>query len=427
MNDDVRHEERRLQKLFHRALLIALATPAAIPLACGSSQSTGTGTGAGAGTTGTTTPATSTSSSGTTTSGATSSSSGAASTGSSSSSGETTSSSSSSSSGETTSSTSSSGMIDPWADGGICAPYGYMPGMVDTCGNYVRLPCGLPSNVQPGANCYLTLADCHKFCPGSFFNCHATDVSCVDGGDGGMIVDDPQGGIDLDCSICAGGVGRVPAGLARARMSAAPSALGDYFAAAAHFEEASVHAFRRLGCELAAHRAPARLVRAARRARRDEVRHTRLSRRMARRFGGAPVPPRVEPLATRPLDAIALENAVEGCVRETFGALVAGFQAANAKDPAIARMMETIARDETRHAALSWAVARWASRRLGPEARARIGERCRDAVEALRREVDAPLDGALVTRAGLPDPAQRRALLGALEERLWDGLSQGGR
>src|SRR5207302_2062069 len=149
------------------------------------------------------------------------------------------------------------------------------------------------------------------------------DQSCTDAG---AIVDDPQGGVDIDCSICPVGAGRIPAGLARARMAAVPSLLGSYFASAAHLEAASVHAFRRLRCELAAHRAPARLLRSARRAQRDEVRHARLMARMARRFGGAPVPARVAPIGPRALDEIAIENAVEGCVRETFGALVASFQ-----------------------------------------------------------------------------------------------------
>jgi hypothetical protein len=124
-------------------------------------------------------------------------------------------------------------------------------------------------------------------------------------------------------------------------------------------------------------------------------------------------------VGNRALDVIAIENAVEGCVRETFGALVTSYQAAHACDPEIARLMASIARDETRHAALSWAVARWARRRLGPEAQARIEARCRSAMAALRREAEACVAEELVTCAGLPNAEQQRALLDALEPALW--------
>jgi hypothetical protein len=346
MSRDIHREEKRLRRIFARALWIAIVAPVAAPVACGSQQGTSDATG---------------------------------------------------------------------SSDASCAPTEFTPDPPDTCGVFVRLPCGLPSGVTPDANCYLLLNDCSSICPGPFFNCHSVDESCVDGG----VVSDSKGGVDIDCTTCPGGVGRVPAGLARARLAQAPGPLGDYFAAAAYLEAASVHAFRRLVSELAGHRAPAGLRRAARRAQRDEVRHARLTARMARRFGGAPVPARVEPLATRTLDVIAIENAVEGCVRETFGALVASFQAANARDPKIARLMASIARDETRHAALSWAVARWARRRLGAEADARIGAHCRSAVETLRQKAGACVPDDLALRAGLPNAEQQRALLSAIEPQLW--------
>jgi hypothetical protein len=426
MSNDVHHQEKRLRRIFGRALLVALATPVAVPLACssgGNPDATGRGgSGTGAASNGAA-PASSTGGAAPSTSGGatatnggttTMTSSGAATT----SSGTTT----ATSSGTTTATGSTSGgdASAPEEDAGVdCGSYVFEPTPEDGCGTYVRLPCGLPEGVTPGTNCYLFLTDCAKLCPtNSFFNCHATGQSCTDAG---AIVTDPAGGIDLDCSICANGVGRIPAGLARARMAAAPSALGNYFAAAAHFEQASVHAFQRLSAELAAHRAPARLLRAARRAERDEVRHARLMGRMAARFGGRPVRPRVCAGRPRALSTVAIENAMEGCVRETFGALVASFQAENAGDPAVARLMTSVARDETRHAALSWSVARWASRRIDAASRVGLAARCRDVIHALRRESRARVDDDLRARAGLPTTSQRLALLDALEAQLWDG------
>ncbi|NIS36796.1 MAG: ferritin-like domain-containing protein, partial [Actinobacteria bacterium] len=46
--------------------------------------------------------------------------------------------------------------------------------------------------------------------------------------------------------------------------------------------------------------------------------------------------PVIEDAPVRTAYEIALENAVEGCVRETFGALVGAHQALRASDPSIA-------------------------------------------------------------------------------------------
>lgn len=296
-----------------------------------------------------------------------------------------------------------------------CTPVPFTPDPPDACGRYVRLPCGLPSGVTPANNCYLWLNDCEKVCKGAYFNCHAVGDSCKDG----EIVKDAKGGVDIDCATCAKGVGRVPEGLSPAVIEKGRSPIGDYFAAAARLEAAAVHAFRRMRDELGACGAPASLRRAAERARRDEVRHARATARIARRFGGRPARAEVADLPPRPVLAVALENAAEGCVRETFGALVAMHQAAHARDPEIAAAMAEIAADETRHAALSWAVARWASAQVGPEGREAIHARCREAIAELRREAEIPVPAALVEAAGLPDPARQRALLGALADEIW--------
>ena len=377
MSVDPRHEEKRLRRIFQRARWLALAAPMALPLACGPDDSAdpislGDGAGGGDGNDGNAEP-------------------------------------------DADEPLASAVPIEALAPAASCAPATITPNPPDDCGNYVRLSCGLPAGVVPASNCYLFINDCKQVCPGFYFNCHAVNDSCQNG----QIVKDARGGIDIDCSICSKGIGRLPAGLAPARRARATSALGGWFAAAAHLEAASVHAFDRLHDELARHGAPGRLLRAARRARRDEVRHARLTGRMARRFGGVPVAARVDEVPARALAAVALENAVEGCVRETFGALVASFQAENATDPEVARLMESIARDETRHAALSWAVADWAEARLDAGARAVTAEACLRAVDGLRRDTNAQVPGELMTRAGLPDAAQQRALIGALEEQLW--------
>lgn len=300
-----------------------------------------------------------------------------------------------------------------------CAPEPYTPSPPDACGKFIHLACGLPEGVKPASSCYLWLNDCKKICPGAYFNCHATERSCVDG----KIVPDARGVVDIDCVTCAKGVGRIPQGFSLDRNSSPPRATGDWLAVAGAMESAAIHAFRRLARDLTRHGAPASLVTAARRAARDEVRHARAMGRAAERFGATVHAYRVAPWGERPLDEIALENAVEGCVRETYGALVAAFQATRAGDPRIAHLMTDIADDEARHAALSWAVAKWADARLDERARQRIAARCREAIEALHRESSAPVAPDLQGPLGTPTPEEQRLLIDVLQERLWRGLS----
>lgn len=195
--------------------------------------------------------------------------------------------------------------------------------------------------------------------------------------------------------------------------------LGEFFARMAHLEAAAVPAFERLARELRAHKAPRKLIAAARRSARDEVRHAHAVARLARRFGGTPEPVRFEELAIRDLEAIALENATEGCVRETFGALIATYQAHAARDPQISKVMRGIAQDETRHAQLSWEVAKWALRKLDGEARTRIDAAVAHAVATLRHDMSTPVCPEAIELAGFPTPERARALFDAIAPEVW--------
>lgn len=119
----------------------------------------------------------------------------------------------------------------------------------------------------------------------------------------------------------AGCIGRRPAGL-RGRRAAATSPSAAYWSSVAHLEAASVYAFATLARELAHHGGPPELIRDALCAMKDEARHASVTKRLARRYGGSTPRPRIERHPVRSLEAVALENAVEGCVGETFGALL---------------------------------------------------------------------------------------------------------
>jgi hypothetical protein len=105
-------------------------------------------------------------------------------------------------------------------------------------------------------------------------------------------------------------------------------------------------------------------------------------------------------------------------VRETFGALLASWQARAAGAGDIRAAMQEIAVDETRHAELAWAVDAWARRRLDRAARRRVTEARRAAAAALGRDVVEP-PTALAGAAGLPSAAQSRALLAEVGRSLW--------
>lgn len=226
-----------------------------------------------------------------------------------------------------------------------------------------------------------------------------------------------EGIVTVQCQPgCA--VGRRPAGLGEP-ATCDTRAAGGYFAEIAHLEAASVTAFRVLRDELRRHGAPKKLVRAAARAARDEIRHARSTGALARRFGAQPRVPVIADIAPRSLEAMAVENAVEGCVRETYGALLATRQAKLATDPVVRAAMMRIARDETRHAALSWQVSRWLETRLDSTAK-------RNVIRA-KHAAAAELIGALANEpevsfaalAGLPSAAEATQLATQMQSALW--------
>jgi hypothetical protein len=226
----------------------------------------------------------------------------------------------------------------------------------------------------------------------------------------------PDGGPGVSCAgpqLCAGG--RRPVALLAMNRFERAHPVGRYFSEAARLEAASIPAFQVLTRELRARRAPVALVSAAMCAVQDEVRHRRATAALARRYGAEPIRPSFGPTPVdRTLEAIATENAVEGCVRETYGALVALWQARHARDPVVAAAMAPIAADETRHAELAWEVAAWAEPSLSEVARGCINAARAQALADLTSEASRPVPPSLVAFAGLPPPETAVALLNAL-------------
>jgi hypothetical protein len=109
-------------------------------------------------------------------------------------------------------------------------------------------------------------------------------------------------------------------------------------------------------------------------------------RRLAQRRGGVPRCPDKPAFAlVRSLARVALENGVEGCVRETYGALQNFIDALASPDAEIRQAVRRIGNDECRHAELAWAIHAWALPQLSRNERARVEEAMREAIGEIAR------------------------------------------
>lgn len=268
----------------------------------------------------------------------------------------------------------------------------------------------------------LDTSDCFTLCGGTTSSCE-------------VLPDRVGGAAVVRCariSSC-GGAGRRPEGFVLPRVHES-DAVARHFVEMAWLELASVDAFERLADELARHEAPRALVRRARRAADDERSHAKKAADIARAFG-ADLPEATFVLSSgargpvRDLEAIGRENAVEGCVAETFAALVVERQAetfsldASTMSAEVVRAtLRSFARDELAHAALAYAVDRWVRTKLTAEQRTSLDRAYRDEVAQLTgaaarpARVVAPLPAP--DALGLPSPSLGRRLAQELFHRL---------
>jgi hypothetical protein len=163
--------------------------------------------------------------------------------------------------------------------------------------------------------------------------------------------------------------------------------LGHTLAAMAHLEAASVLAFEQLAEQLAELDAPADVLERCRVAANDERNHARWLSKLAERHGATVREPRFDARAHDRL-AIAMHNAVEGCVHEAFAALVAAVVARVGESPVLRRIYARIAEDETRHGQLAWDLHQWFMSRLSPSEQTQIETAKREALARLPDRVD---------------------------------------
>lgn len=213
------------------------------------------------------------------------------------------------------------------------------------------------------------------------------------------------------------GFGRAP--LAAVEHGEAPRSAAEHYQRAAFAETAAILSFQQLAFDLEALGAPVRLVRAARRAARDEAHHARISFAVARRLGASrprrSTLPRPVRRAPRLVD-VALENATGGCVSELFGTYLQLYQARHAPSAELRGIARRIAREEAAHAALAFRLFDYLDARLTPEERRQV--RASMCEELRRCEASLGLSPELLRELGLPDPAEVRCMAREVEARL---------
>jgi hypothetical protein len=245
-----------------------------------------------------------------------------------------------------------------------------------------EVACGPDPNVD-GACCYHAIVWSGSICMGRPFTVGgaARTASVDERGDWCL-------GLSPDCSMSA---------RERARLAEA-------WTQDALDEHASVASFARFALQLMELGAPAALLADVQRAMADEIRHARMCFGLASAYAGRELGPgtlAMEALGEHSAVAIALATWSEGCVGETLAAICAREAAAGCTDRAVRRVLDVIARDETRHAALSWRALSWMVARD-----ARVREALATHIAALQMPADPP--------ARLHDPARGRLGAAAL-------------
>ncbi len=225
----------------------------------------------------------------------------------------------------------------------------------------------------------------------------------------------PASAWELVCWAKQCNIGRLADGI---RTHSEGSGLGRTFADMAAHEAAAVVAFEQLAIELEQHSLPEALRRGARRAAHEERRHTRIVGALSRLHGGQFSISRARSTQVRSLEAIALDNAAEGCARETFGAMVGLYQSMHARDPSVRAVLASVAEDEIGHGCWSWSLHEQLSSRLSVSARRKLRAARDSALHTLTEGVLTGHSASDRLALGLPDEERLERMAATLRDSL---------
>jgi hypothetical protein len=221
--------------------------------------------------------------------------------------------------------------------------------------------------------------ECQTVCRDAYQRQRGWEVGTVDSCEL-TLPENPDGSGEPGRVSCAGTgyeyfcEGRRPLGHVEGGDADCSDALGRTLAAMAYLEAASVVAFEQLAEQLRGWGAPAELIERCGIAASEERAHARWLTMLAARRGAA-VPEVTQTEATTSklgLLDVALHNAVEGCVHETFAALMAACRKQRATSTVLRRVFAKIAVDEAGHGQLAWDIHAWLLSKLAPEQAAAV-------------------------------------------------------
>jgi len=213
--------------------------------------------------------------------------------------------------------------------------------------------------------------------------------------------------------------GRLPAGLQVDQEKSKIDEVGQLFAVMNYLEASAVTAFEYLVRELQAYDAPEHLIQIATKGIQEEIEHAQMTEALCERYGFNPYPVEVDSFKLRSLAEVAIDNCKEGCIRETYGALCAIWQAEHAQDQAVREVLYRIESEESHHALMSWDIHAW----LWPQLNEEEQQLCQQAMFETIAELEADLHveppPALIQIAGLPPAKEALRMFQQLKQSLW--------
>ncbi|WP_040849290.1 hypothetical protein [Thiofilum flexile] len=196
--------------------------------------------------------------------------------------------------------------------------------------------------------------------------------------------------------------------------------LGHYFAEMASMETAAITAFRYLVRELEAYQAPAALIQMAREAVQEEIEHAEMAGLLAQAYDTSVPEVLIDDFRLRSLVDIALENAVQGCVNETYAAACGYWQAAVAEHEVFREVIAHISEEESKHATLSWAIHVWIMPQLTLQEQQVVRVAQAQAIARLQTIEGADEHPLIRMALGQPSAAESERLVNQLRTQLWE-------
>lgn len=188
----------------------------------------------------------------------------------------------------------------------------------------------------------------------------------------------------------------------------------------AALEHESIAAFTEMALYLSRHNAPRSLTDRLLTAARDESRHTVAMLHLANHLENTtPSLPEVSIAEPESLLAFAKHNAREGCVRETYGAVLAAYQSQRASDAVVRATFATIAPEEAQHAQLSWDVAAFVDTLLTEQERTEVAQTITEASAELADSLAIPPPYECRDALGLPAADVALSMYHQLRDALW--------